>query len=125
MENMNFNELPMEIQSEVKSTLRAYDNVNVIFENGRYNTSTGACLKSHYASDHKVIGRYFAKDIYTNEERIINYIEQFLSYPIEYKGKKDWAMIQQLELLRKNHKQAKFKLVDGNLMVDRIEKLEW
>jgi hypothetical protein len=122
--NKNFNELSQEIQEEVKQTLRAYDEVNVIFEYGKYHVSTGIALKKVYAPDHEVIGRYFANDIFTPEDRIVNYIEEFISYPIEYKGKKDWAMIKELESLRKQSKQAKIKLVDGNAVIDSITNLE-
>jgi hypothetical protein len=124
MTNKNFNELPQEIQEKAKQTLRVFDEVNVIFEYGKYHVSTGIAIKKVYAPDHEVIGRYFANEIYTPEERIIHYIEEFLSYPIEYKGKKDWSMIKEMEALRKEHKQARIKLIDGNAVIDSITDLE-
>jgi hypothetical protein len=117
---INFDELPLEVQSEAKNTLKVYDEITVIFEYGQYHVTTGTCLKNVYANDHKVIGRYFAKDIFTEEERTINYIEEFISYPFQYKGKKDWSMIKEMELLRKEHKHAKIKLVNGNAIIDSI-----
>lgn len=102
----NFNELPQEIQDQVKLTLRAYDEETVWFENGRY--TYGVCIKSKYAADHKYIGTYYAKDIYTEEERILNYCEEFHSYPINYKGNRDYSII-------KDYK-AKYKMVDGNVV---------
>lgn len=102
----NFNELPQEIQDQVKLTLRAYDEETVWFENGRY--TYGVCIKSKYAPDHKYIGTYYAKDIYTEEERILNYCEEFHSYPIQYKGHRDYDII-------KDYK-AKYKMVDGNVV---------
>ena len=101
-----FNELPKEIQEEVKSTLRAYDYVDVWFEYGRYTFGTTIC--SEYADDHEFIGTYYAKEIFTEEERIINYCEEFHSYPIEYKGKRDYDII-------KDYK-AKYKMVEGNII---------
>lgn len=102
----NFNELPQEIQDRVKQTLRAYDEETVWFENGRY--TYGVFIQSNYAPDHKYIGTYYAKDIFTEEERILNYCESFHSYPIQYKGHRDYALI-------KDYK-AKYKMVDGNVV---------
>ena len=101
-----FNELPHEIQEKVKRTLRAYDKETVWFENGKY--TYGIALKAKYASDHEYIGTYYAKDIYTEEERIINYCEEFHEYPIEYKGKRNYNIL--------NDYKAKYKMVDGNIV---------
>ena len=102
----NFNEIPKEVQEEVKNTLRAYPEVTVFFENGRY--TFGVSIKAKYASDHEYIGTYYARDIYTDAERIINYCEQFHSYPREYKGKRDYNLIKDYN--------AKYKMVDGNVI---------
>lgn len=102
----NFNELPQDVQDRVKRTLRAYDEETVWFENGRY--TYGVYIQSKYAADHKYIGTYYAKDIYTEEERILNYCEEFHSYPINYKGNQDYSII-------KDYK-AKYKMVDGNIV---------
>lgn len=72
-----FNELPKEIQKDVKNTLRAYSEETVWFENGRY--TFGVSIKAKYAPDHEYIGTYYAKDVYTEEERIVNYCEEFHS----------------------------------------------
>lgn len=101
-----FNELPNEIQEYVKNTLCAYDKVDVWFENGRY--TFGICLRSKYALDHEYVGTYYAKDIYTDEERIVNYCEQFHSYPREYKGNRDYRLIRDYA--------AKYKMVAGNIV---------
>ena len=84
MKNFNeieFNELPEEIKEKALDILKAYDEVSVIFEYGKYNVTTGCCIKSVYAPDHKVCGRYFAKDLYTKEQRYENYKESFGCYP--------------------------------------------
>lgn len=102
----NFNELPKEIQDEVKSKLRAYDKITVWFEYGRY--TYGVTIKSKYAPDNEYIGTYYAKDVYTEEERVINYCEEFHSYPPEYKGTRNYAVIRDYN--------AKYKIVDGNIV---------
>ena len=101
-----FNELPKEIQEEVKRTLRAYSEETVWFENGRY--TFGVMLKANYAPDHEYIGTYYANDIYTEEERIVNYCEAFHDYPTEYKGNRDYTLI--------SDHNAKYKMVDGNII---------
>lgn len=74
---MPLDSLPDDIQNEVKSTLKAYDNVSVVYENFKFSASVGVCLKSRYNFDHFVCGKYAAKDIYTDEERRANYKEVF------------------------------------------------
>lgn len=74
---MPLDSLPEDIQNEVKSTLKAYNNVSVVYENFKFSTSVGVCIKSHYNFDHFVCGRYAAEDVYTEEERRANYKEVF------------------------------------------------
>ena len=100
------NELPKEVQEQVKSTLRAYSEVTVCFENGKY--TFGLSIKAKYAPDYEYIGTYYAKDVYTEEERIVNYCEEFHSYPYEYKGNRDYNLIKDYN--------AKYKMVDGNII---------
>lgn len=90
-----FEQLPEEVQEQVKEILKAYNSTLVTFENGKYQFG-GYCLKNTYASDHEVVGEYKADDIFTKEERIINYVESFHSYPIAYKGKRDYYWIKNL-----------------------------
>lgn len=107
IEMKNFNELPENIQAEVKDYLRAFDKIDVFFENGDYNY--GACIKAHYAEDHEYIGTYKASEIYSPEEMIVNYVNNFHSYPIQYKGKRDYSIL-------RNYK-AQYKMVNGNIEI--------
>ena len=91
-----FEQLQEEVQDEVKDILKAYDRVSVTFENGTYHVSQNDCLKATYASDYEVIGYYKDVDIFTEEERIINYVESFHDYPAAYKGKRDYKWIKSL-----------------------------
>ena len=86
----NLNTLPSEVIEKVKNTLRAYDEVHVIFEYGEYHVSAGLCIKATYGADHEFIGTYKAKEVFTDKERILNYVNEFQSYPIEYKGKRNY-----------------------------------
>jgi hypothetical protein len=84
----NLNTLPIETIKKVEEVLKAYDEVNVYFEDGQYHVSPGRCLRATYEQDFKNIGTYKAKDVYTEQERILNYVNEFQEYPINYKGEK-------------------------------------
>ena len=94
----DLNTLPKEVQEEVKETLKAFDKVNVIYEYGAYHVSPSLCIKEVYSADHEFIGTYKAVDVFTPEERIINYVEEFRCYPISYKGKRDYKWLNSLKL---------------------------
>ena len=102
-----FNELPESVKNEIKDTLKAYDDVDVYYENGKYHF--GLYLQANYAKDHEYIGCFKASDIYTEEERILNYVNEFHAYPIQYKGKRDYTIIKDYN--------AKYKMVNGNIEV--------
>ena len=97
MNMANFNTLPIEVQADIKKALRAYDRAFVVFEYGEYHVSVGISLKAQYAPDHKFIGEYKATEIFTEDERAINYIESFHEYPHSYKGKRDYRMLHDIE----------------------------
>lgn len=103
----NFNELPENIQNEIKEYLRAYNEVHVTYEYGGYHF--GLCIKKQYGADFEAIGTFRAQDIFTDEERIVNYVNSFRSYPIQYKGKRDYAIL-------KNYK-ATYKMENGNIVI--------
>ena len=74
---MPLEELPEDIQEKAKEVLKAFNNVNVVFEYNRFEVSASVCIKSHYNYDHFVCGRYSAEEVYTAEERRQNYRECF------------------------------------------------
>lgn len=94
---MNFANLPLNVQSEIKSTLSAFSECTVTQkESGDYKVMT--CTVVHNGVYDKHIGRYKAEDVFTVEERIINYVKAFKDYPfmvngITYKGTQDWQML--------------------------------
>lgn len=87
----------MDLQKSVKETLKAYNRVNVTFENNEYHASAGVILKQHYAPDFKVLGWIHADDVYSKEEQVENYINEFFSYPTNYKGKRDYDIIRKMQ----------------------------
>jgi hypothetical protein len=108
---MRFNELPEAIQSEAKAILECYDDVHVLYEYGKYEVTIGIAITKTYAPDHEYIGKYTAKEVYTDNERMINYLKSFREYPIEYKGKRDY------QALRKMNNASTIELVEGNLII--------
>lgn len=91
-----FNELPQDIQTEVKQVLKAYNRVYVVFENGKYQVNASIAIKRVYASDHEVLGDYNADEMFTKEEQLTNYVEAFHEFPIYYKGTRDYDWIRSL-----------------------------
>ena len=102
-----FNELPKNIQSYIKDTLKAFNEIDVYYENGEYHF--GLCIKARYAKDYEYIGCFNAFDVYTKEERILNYVNEFHEYPREYEGKRDYAILSDYN--------ATYKMVNGNIVV--------
>lgn len=110
---MRFEQLPEEVQADVKRVLRAFDECPVVYEHGKYIIGGGICIKAKYAEDHKFIGVYYADDIFTEEERIINYAEAFHEFSPLYKGKRDYAMWHKVG----NDWSVKFKIENGELKI--------
>ncbi len=109
-----FDALPLSVREDVKRTLRCFNEVHITFYNGEYHVSTGIMLMGHYPDDHRVIGDVHKDDIYTPDEQIINYIESFHDYPIQYKGSRDYDLMRYMKDRRcKDGVDVKVKLVDG------------
>lgn len=110
----NFNELPADVQNKIKEIAKAYSEVRVVYEYGKYNVGGGICLKAKYAPDYEVIGDYYAKDLFTPEERILNYVEAFHEYPIQYKGERNYKMLKEI----RGNWDLKFRFDDnGNIVI--------
>lgn len=93
---VKFEDLPKDVQAEAKDTLECYDEVNVIYENGAFHVETCTCISASYAHDFIFLGVYKAVDVFTEEERILNYVNNFHDYPIQYKGYRDYHWLQTL-----------------------------
>lgn len=109
---MRFDELPIDIQASAKSILKAYNEVNIVFENGKYNVSSSSSVTATYAADHKFIGVYYADDVFTTDELIVNYAESFHDFSPRYKGPRDYKMMNDAGY----DWSIKFKIEDGKLI---------
>ena len=119
MNRTEFNQLPQDVQDKIISILHVYDKAYVDYENGSYKVSPNVCLTATYAEDFKVIGTYTAEELFTEEERIENYINTFNDYPANYKGKRDYQMLRKMKERQFNEDRTEYtewqgKLINGN-----------
>lgn len=84
---------PKNVQNDTMNALKAYNEVTISYEYGKYSVWSGSCIKACYGADHKVFGIVRAIDVYTEDERTQNYMECFRDYPIWYKGKRDYQAL--------------------------------
>ena len=110
---MNLNTLPLSVQEDVRASLCAYSTVYVTLKaDGKYNVT--AALVLHNGPYDKFIGEFTCKEVFTLEERIVNYVNEFRDFPYHrtngahYTGKKDWAAL--------NSDWTKAEMVDGNII---------
>lgn len=91
-----FDCLPKETQDEIKKTLKAFPECSVWIEYGEHKVRTGSAVSKTYAPDLKYIGSFKDSDIFTESEMILNYVESFHEYPINYRGKRNYGMLDSL-----------------------------
>ena len=97
---MQLNDLPLSVQEDVRSVLMAYSTVYVTLKaDGKYKVT--AALVLHNGPYDQYIGEFTCKEVFTLEERIVNYVNEFRDFPVSYKkggtnytGTKDWAALQ-------------------------------
>ena len=73
-------ELPEDLQKRVLNTLKAFDECQIEYKNGEYKIGC-ICLRSSYPKDFRVVGTFYQDEIYTLEERIENYRQEFKCEP--------------------------------------------
>lgn len=60
--------LPYQVAEEAMNCLLDYDDVTIIYEDGKYNVSANMIISSQYAKDRRYIGNFKAIEIYPNEK---------------------------------------------------------
>lgn len=116
MSNQIFQQLPKEVQDDVKNVLEAYDKVHVTFEQGEYKVSTGIGIYSSYTRDYEYIGEIHSWEAFTEEEQILNYFNSFHSFPVEYSGDRDWNLVNEVRDAGFGDKKVQVKMLDGNIV---------
>lgn len=97
MTKQPFNELPKDVQEKIKNTLKCFRKAYVTYQYGDYSVGAGIGVYARYAPDHKYIGTYTDTEIFTEKERILNYVNEFYSFPIQYKGERDYDLLRKAE----------------------------
>lgn len=72
-----FDKLPEQVRADALDTLKAYDWVHVTYAGGQFHVSPSVALKAGYDYDDCSCGTYYAKDLFTPEERRKNFVEVF------------------------------------------------
>lgn len=72
-----FRAFPEDVKEEIKKVLRAFDEVNVTYENRKFHVSPNVGIYASYPVDHMVCSRFAATQLYTKEERRQNFLEEF------------------------------------------------
>lgn len=96
MTNVKLAKYSEKVQEEIKDTLKIYDECHVERRGTEFVVCTGWCLKATYG-DEEVLDTFTADEVFTEDERILNYIESFHSYPITYHGERNYKMIHEIE----------------------------
>ena len=101
------------IREKILNTLRAYDEVHIIiYDDGTYEVSPDLCL----SSTSKLVKMACIKvgEVYDEHEQTINYINQFRTYPYNFKGVRDYNLINEMY---ENRSLEVIDIIDGNLIV--------
>lgn len=96
MTNVKLTKYSEKVQEEIKDTLKIFNECHVERHGKEYKVCTGWCLKATYG-DEEVLDTFTADEIFTEDERILNYIESFHSYPITYRGERNYKMIHEIK----------------------------
>lgn len=91
--------LPIQVQENIKSTLYAYSECTLeLNKQGEYKVLT--CVVLHNGEYNQIVGKFTGDGIFSQDEKIINYVTTFRDYPTYYKGKrnykelnKNWSMV--------------------------------
>ena len=94
--NERLNKYSEKVQKEIIDTLKAYNECHVERHGTEYKVCVGWCLKAHYG-DEEILDEFTADEIFTEDEKILNYMEVFHEYKITYKGKRDYKMIHEIK----------------------------
>lgn len=105
--------LSKEEKEKALNTLTCYREISISHQYGGYHYTTGHVLTAVYPSDFKFCGTVKDEDVYTEDELLLNYVNNFYSYPITYKGVRNYLILKKAQL-----KKLKLILVDGNIELE-------
>ena len=97
MKQLTLENLPEEILAEAKEMLKGEDTeVDVIRWNRRIRV-VGHVFPYEHSADEKLLLTIYEKDVYTDDERALNYINYYHKYPNWYKGARDGGILERMK----------------------------
>lgn len=91
-----FEFLSEELKEQIRDWLKYFEEVDVTYYCGEYHI--GALVVYDKApEDYEFIGTYNQRDVFTVDERILNFMEAHHEYHILYKGYQDYAWLKSLK----------------------------
>lgn len=112
MKNERLEKYSEEVQKKVRSVLSAYDECHIERHGSEYIVCTGWCLKNSY-EDEEILDTFKKEEIFTEDEIIENYINSFHDYPINYKGKRNYQLMNMMDESRRSGKELEGHLDEG------------
>lgn len=86
-----------DIMDQIKEILKVYNKAYVLQENNsKHYVTNSLYLLNSRGSNYRLCDTFFAEDFYSAKERQLNYINSFVDFPPEYKGRRDMKLLQEM-----------------------------
>lgn len=92
MSSTKLENYPQDVQSQAKNLLRAFDEVYLTTDSDNNTKVSSSLILTATPHDGNTV-TIKADEVYTPEQQIINYVEEFHEYPIQYKGYRDYQTL--------------------------------
>lgn len=110
-----FTKAPREVQERILEALKQVRYVYVVRNGDRYSVTTHLTTQRSERGEWEYLGKFTMEEIYSPDERILNFVEVMHDYPPEYRGKRDYLMLQSVS----GNNAARFRWLDGNIVLER------
>lgn len=92
---IEYKDLPQEAKDELRKALVAFPDASLWRQGDKYFTTEGVSIVKKYDDDYgwEHIGKYHDYEVFSDKERVENYINTFRDYPPEYKGLRNYSLM--------------------------------
>ena len=97
---IKYEDLPQQAKDELRKALVAFPDTLLWKQSDEYFTTEGVSIVKKYPDDNdkwEYIGEYHDYDVFSDKERIENYINTFRDYPPEYKGIRNYSLMREMD----------------------------
>ena len=114
---IEYDDLPQEAKDELRKALVAFPDASLWKQGDKYFTTEGVSIVKKYDDEYGLehIGKYHDYEVFSDKERIENYINTFRDYPSEYKGLRNYSLMREMDnsitLIRANGRTAIQQLI--------------